>query len=287
MQKSKGGIIFNVINGILMTALVIVFIIPFWLVISGSLTANSVLQTDGISFAIHGFNFDGYKFLFSANDKFLRSIVFTFGLSMVVAVLSMALAGMAAYALSKKYFVGRKVFNWLIWTTGVFNGGMIPTYLLFRSIGWYDSIWVLILPSCASSYNILLLRNYLYSMPASLEEAAALDGANDWQIMTKVFMPLSYPMLFTIGLMSFVSRWNGWMDSMLYVRPNNENLWTAQYYLQKILSNSASLYGGDIDAPLLQLEHAAVVISALPLVCLSPFLQKYFVQGMTMGSVKG
>lgn len=286
-MKNKEEIIFHSINGLIMVTLAAIFIIPFWLIISGAFTSEAYLQANGISFFIHGFNFSGFKFLFAANDKFVRAIVFTLGISFFTAFLVVLTAGMCAYALSKKYLVGRKVFNWLIWATGVFNGGMIPTYLLFRALGWYDTVWVLILPMIANSYNILLLRNYFYGLPVSLEEAAALDGANDWQIMTKVFMPLSYPMLFTIGLMTFVGRWNGWMDSLLYARPNHESLWTLQYLLQKVLSNSSALFGGDPNAPLQQLENVAVVVAAMPLVCLSPLLQKYFQRGLTAGSVKG
>ena len=215
MGKNRGDRIFHAINAIIMIALVAVFILPFWLVFSGSVTGESYLQTQGVTFAIHGFNLDGFRLLFSANDKFLRSMIFTLAISFFSAFLVTFTAGICAYALSKKYLVGRKVFNWLIWTTGVFNGGMIPTYLLYRTLGWYDTVWVLILPLVANSYNILLLRNYFYSLPTTLEESASLDGANDWQIMRKIFMPLSYPMLFTIALMTFVGRWNGWMDALL------------------------------------------------------------------------
>ncbi len=287
MGKNRGDRIFHAINAIIMIALVAVFILPFWLVFSGSVTGESYLQTQGVTFAIHEFNLDGFRLLFSANDKFLRSMIFTLAISFFSAFLVTFTAGICAYALSKKYLVGRKVFNWLIWTTGVFNGGMIPTYLLYRTLGWYDTVWVLILPLVANSYNILLLRNYFYSLPTTLEESASLDGANDWQIMRKIFMPLSYPMLFTIALMTFVGRWNGWMDALLYTRPNNESLWTLQYLLQKILTNSSALFGGDPNAPLLQLENVAVIVTVIPLVCLSPILQKYFTKGLTMGAVKG
>lgn len=287
MGKNKGDIAFHTVNAIIMISLMAIFLIPFWLVISGSLTDESFLQTQGVSFIIHGLNFDGFRLLFSANDQFLRSMVFTLIISFATAFLATFTSGLCAYALSKKYLVGRKVFNWLIWTTGVFCGGMIPTYLLYRALGWYDTVWVLILPAVANNYNILLLRNYFYSLPTTLEESAALDGANDWQIMRKIFLPLSYPMLFTIALMTFVGRWNGWMDALLYTRPNNESLWTLQYLLQKILTNSSALFGGDPNAPLLQLENAAVVVTVMPLVCLSPILQKYFTKGLTMGAVKG
>ena len=169
---------------------------------------------------------------------------------------------------------------------------MIPTYLVIRAIGIYDTMWALVLPSVAGSYNMLLMRNYFYGIPASLEDAAKIDGAGDLQVLVKTYLPLSMPMMFTIGLMSFVGRWNGWMDSLLYLGANSENLWTIQYVLQQMLTDMQSLFGSTSStslttAPLLQIENAAIVITAIPLVLLSPLLQKFFTRGLTAGGEKG
>lgn len=291
-KVKKKDIAFGCANGAVMVLLSAMFIIPFLLIISASLTRNTYLQAEGVSLLIHGFNLEGYKYLFSMSDLFIRSIFFTLGLAFLVAALNMIVATLAAYALSKHYLVGRRFLSFVIFCAGMFNGGMIPTYLVIRGIGIYDTMWALVLPSVAGSYNMLLMRNYFYGIPASLEDAAKIDGAGDLQVLVKTYLPLSMPMMFTIGLMSFVGRWNGWMDSLLYLGANSENLWTIQYVLQQMLTDMQSLFGSTSStslttAPLLQIENAAIVITAIPLVLLSPLLQKFFTRGLTAGGEKG
>ena len=292
MAVKKKDRAFGCVNGCIMILLSAMFIIPFLLILSASVTRNSVLQANGVSLLIRGFNLEGYKYLFSMSDLFVRSIFFTLGLAFLVAALNILVATLAAYALSKKYLVGRRVISFVILCSGLFNGGMIPTYLVIRAIGIYDTMWALVLPSVAGSYNMLLMRNYFYGIPTSLEDAAKIDGAGDLQVLVKTYLPLSMPMMFTIGLMSFVGRWNGWMDSLLYLGANSENLWTIQYVLQQMLTDMQSLFGSTSStslttAPLLQIENAAIVITAIPLVLLSPLLQKFFTRGLTAGGEKG
>ncbi len=291
-MKKKKIYVFDVVNGIIMSLLVLVFIIPFWIILTASLSKNSELQVNGVSIFFQGFTFEGYRFLFGMSDIFLRSLGVSLLTSFVSSVLSVVVCTLAAYVLSKKYLVGRKFFNVFLMITMFFSGGTIPLYLVIRSVGIYDSVWALILPGVASTYSILLMRNYFYGLPAALEEAAQLDGASDLALLWHVFVPLSLPMMFTIGIMTFIGKWNEWLPSLLYLGATNKKLWTAQYVLRQMLRDMQSLYGssssGSIsNAPLISAKNAGIVAVVLPLIIVSPILHKYFSAGLTVGSVKG
>ena len=291
-MKKKKIYVFDVVNGIIMSLLVLVFIIPFWIILTASLSKNSELQVNGVSIFFQGFTFEGYRFLFGMSDIFLRSLGVSLLTSFVSSVLSVVVCTLAAYVLSKKYLVGRKFFNVFLMITMFFSGGTIPLYLVIRSVGIYDSVWALILPGVASTYSILLMRNYFYGLPAALEEAAQLDGASDLALLWHVFVPLSLPMMFTIGIMTFIGKWNEWLPSLLYLGATNKKLSTAQYVLRQMLRDMQSLYGssssGSIsNAPLISAKNAGIVAVVLPLIIVSPILHKYFSAGLTVGSVKG
>ena len=194
--------------------------------------------------------------------------------------------------LSKKYLVGRKFFTVIFMITMFFSGGTIPTYLLIRGIGIYDTIWALVLPGVVSTYNILLIRNYFYGLPDAMEEAAKIDGASDVDVLTKIFAPLSVPMMCAIGIMTFIGKWNEWLPSLLYLGATHKSLWTAQYVLRQMLRDMQTLFGNAaggsvVNAPLIAAKNAAIVVVVLPLIVMSPVLHKYFVKGFTAGSVKG
>ncbi len=288
MKKKKKIEVFDVVNGIILGLLVVIFLIPFWIIFTASLSENSKLVSQGVSIWFRGFSIEGYKYLFKISDVFLNSLGVSVLVSVGAAILSMAVGMLAAYALSRPYMVGRKVLNTIFVMSMFFNGGMIPTVLVVRGIGLYNTIWAHILPGTISVYQILLIRNYLASLPRSLDEAAALDGANDLQMLWHIFLPLSLPMIFTIGLMTFVGKWNAWLPSLLYFGTNNQKMWTAQYVLRKILSDINSLYGSSaIDVPIIATKNAGIVVIVLPLIIMSPILHKYFSKGLVAGAVKG
>lgn len=267
----------------------ILFIIPFWLIIVSSLSENSRLIANGISFWFQGFSFDGFTFLFEISDVFLHSIWVSVYTSAGTAVLSAAVCTLAAYVLSKKYLVGRKIFNVFFMLTMFFSGGAVPLFLVVRSVGIYNTSWALILPGVASAYNIMLIRNYFYGMPQSLEEAAQLDGASDLKVLVSVYLPLSMPIVATVFFTSFVNTWNAWLPSLMYVGAQNDKLWSVQYVLRQILTNMRSLVGSSAtgNIPTTSAQNAGIVIVVLPLILISPFLQRFFVNGVTAGSVKG
>lgn len=287
MTKKKINV-FDVCLAIFMTLLSFIFLIPFWIIAVASLSDNLKLITNGISLWFQGFSFAGYKLLFSMSDKFLRSLWISFITSATASFLAVFVCTACSYALSKKYLVGRKFFNGFLMVTMFFSGGTVPTYLVIRGIGLYNTIWSLILPGVASTYFILLVRNYFYGIPDSLEEAAQLDGASDIELLWYVYMPLSVPMMCTIGCMMFIQKWNAWLPSLLYLGASKEHLWTAQYVLRQMLHDMKTIVGADLsNAPTIAAQNAAIVVVVLPLIILSPVLHKYFSSGLTVGSVKG
>lgn len=283
---------FDCINDLLMVLICLACILPFWIIVVSSFSPNSILQRDGVSIFFRGFNLEGYKFLFSMSDMFLHSLWITFITAFTAALISVVCCTAAAYVLSKKYLRGRQFFNVFFMITMFFSGGTIPTYLVIRGIGIYDTIWALILPGAVSTYSILLMRNFFYGVPKELEEAAVVDGANDFQIFVRIYLPLAVPMMMTIGIMTFVGKWNDWLPSLLYVGSGNKSLWSAQYVLRQMLTDMQSIYGSGatgsiVDAPVIQAKNAATVLVTFPLILITPLLHKYYVKGLTDGSIKG
>lgn len=283
---------FDVINIVLMCILSLIFIVPFLMIVATSLSTNTELMQHGAGIIIRGFTLDGYKFLFQASDIFGRSILNSAIVSITSSVMSVFVCTLAGYALTVKSLPGRKFFNWFFMIPMFFGGGTIPTYLVIRGIGIYNTIWALILPGVANLYNLVLIRNFFYSVSPALSEAARIDGAGYGKIVFKIFMPLAVPMMLTIGLITFVSKWNDYMSSLLYLDVNNKALWSSQYVLQQMLTQIQSIFGNSIagssaTAPIMAAKNAGMVIVILPLMLLSPILQKYYVRGMMEGSVKG
>ena len=256
------------------------FIIPFWMMLTASFSDEMSLTLNGLGIWFQGFTTEAYVELFS-KGSLINSLGITLLVSLVTAILSVIVCTGAAYVLSRKTLAGRKFLSWYFMIPMFFSGGTVPLYLVIRNIGLYDSIWALILPSVANIYNIVLVRNYFYGLPDSLYEAAEIDGANEMQKLIQIYCPLAMPMMFTIGLISFVGRWNNWLDSLMYLGVKNEKLWMIQYVLRKILENNPQ------DPSPISVKNAAIVIVVLPLILISPILHKYFAKGVTAGSVKG
>lgn len=278
---------FDVVNVIIMIILTAVFLLPFWMIVATSLSSNGELLKHGAGIVIRGFTFEGYKFLFQMSDIFVRSLINSVVVSFVSSILAVFVCTLAAYALSVKSLPGRKILNVFFMIPMFFGGGTIPTYLVIRGIGIYNTIWALILPEVAGSYYIVLMRNFFYSVSPALSEAARIDGAGYFTITRKIFMPLAVPMMLTIGLIHFVGKWNDYMSSILYLDTNNKQLWMSQYVLQQMLTQIGSVFSLSADAPVTAAKNAGMVIVILPLVAMSPILQKYYVRGLMEGAVKG
>lgn len=293
MKKYKSDRAFDIVNGLIIAILCVTFILPFWMMIISSFTEEISLRVNGYKLFPSAFSAAGYEYIFSSTDyNILRAIINSVIISVSGTVLSVAVSLITAYALSKKYVVGIKGINVFYIITMFFAGGTIPLYLVIRGIGLYDTIWALIIPSMFSLYHIILVRSYFYSLPAALEEAAMIDGANDFKILVSVFLPISVPMVLTIAFFMFVDRWNSWMDALLYLGQSekSKSLRPLQFVLKQILENSENSGGLDGSAaitPVLSAKSAAVVIAIAPLLAIFPIIQRYFVNGITIGAVKG
>ena len=293
MKKYKSDRAFDIVNGLIIAILCVTFILPFWMMIISSFTEEISLRVNGYKLFPSAFSAAGYEYIFSSSDyNILRAIINSVIISVSGTVLSVAVSLITAYALSKKYVVGIKGINVFYIITMFFAGGTIPLYLVIRGIGLYDTIWALIIPSMFSLYHIILVRSYFYSLPAALEEAAMIDGANDFKILVSVFLPISVPMVLTIAFFMFVDRWNSWMDALLYLGQSekSKSLRPLQFVLKQILENSENSGGLDGSAaitPVLSAKSAAVVIAIAPLLAIFPIFQRYFVNGITIGAVKG
>lgn len=282
--KVKG---FDIFNYSLMILLSIIFILPFWIIVVASFSNNSDLLKNGVSLWFQGFSIDGYKYLFTMSSQFGRSIFNSLIVSFSSSIISVFLCTTAAYALSRKQLVGRNFFNVMFMIPMFFGGGMIALFLVVKGINLYNTMWALILPCVMRIPSVLLVRNFFYTVPESLSEAAEIDGANEFQKMIKIYFPLAVPMMMTIGLIIFVDRWNNWLDTLLYFDSTKESSWTIQYVLRQLLTNASGSYGEDsTSVPILVARNSAIIITVVPLLILSPVLHKYYVKGMTAGAVK-
>lgn len=276
------------------TAFAVFALVPFILVLSASFTDEVALNRFGYQLWPREFSLDAYK-LAVKDGGIGQAYLITVFTTAAGTLSSMFLSCMAAYVMSVKSFRSRGALAMFIYFTMLFNGGLVPSYLLItKFLKLQNSIWVLLLPSLCNAWNILLLRNFFNSVPDSLREAAKVDGASDLRVLVQIILPVSLPAIATIGLFYALSYWNEWYKCLLYIDGNHSNLYTLQYLIQRILrqvnyaanlpAEAASLQGR---LPTYSFRMAAIMLAIGPIVLLYPFLQKYFVAGLTVGAVKG
>ena len=285
-----GELAFQVVLYVLLILLTLTFIIPFLLVIGTSFVSKEEIARRGFVFFPQVWNFAAYDMMLLQNTEVWRAYGVTFFRVVVGTLSSLLVTGTFAYAVSKKDLPGRTVLLVLSFITMIFYGGLIPTYLVVKSLGLIDSLWCFILPNLMSVWNMLILRNFFYSIPDSLEESALLDGATPPTIFFRIIVPLSMPAVATIGLFYAVDQWNNWFDAAIWI--NDVRKYPLQMVLRKYVLMS-STYDLKFDLatgakpPDMGIKSAIVVISTLPMLCIYPLIQKYFVKGVMIGSVKG
>jgi putative aldouronate transport system permease protein len=284
-RRAKGEITFECVNGFIMVLLSFTTLYPFLFLIFQSL-GNSA----SISFLPKEFETAAYATVFKNSyiwsgfrNTILRTVVGT--------VLSVLVTTSGAYALSKPWFPNRRLWTGFIVFTMFFSGGLIPSYLLMKGLGLYNSFWAMILPGLCSAYNLTIMRNFFMGIPNELEESAKIDGANDIQIMLRIVIPISLPIIATISLWNAVGHWNAWFDCMIYItEPRNQVL---QLILRHIVIEGTSQYmnfTGTMDTGTYTPEAvkaATTIVATLPILLAYPFIQKYFVKGVIVGSLKG
>lgn len=266
-------------------------IVPFIHLAAKSISSNTAVVAKQVFFWPVDITFDAYVSLFKDG-----SMVYSFGYSVVVTLiftlLGMIACTCAAYPLSKKRLKGRTLLTFLLMFPMYFSAGLIPGYLLMKDLNLLDTMWVLILPLIYSPYNMLIMKTYFQSsIPDSLEESAFLDGATNFQILFKIVMPLSKPIIATLSLFYAVGRWNSYADNMYYI--NSDSLKLIQYKLYQMVASATEAQTTSLSEAAAVtstpevLQAASVMFVTIPIICIYPFLQKYFVKGIMIGAVKG
>ena len=263
-------------------------LLPMINLLARSLSGSDFLIKHEVYLIPKGFNFEAYATVLK-DPKYLKAFVWTVILTVICTFLSLAMTTLCAYPLIFPALKGRKVINAFITITMFFNAGTIPNYLLMQKLNLLDNPLVLIVPGCLSVYNMIIMRSFFYGIPESLRESAEIDGATYFTVLMKIYLPLSKPVLATLALFYAVGRWNGYSDALMYMK--NKDFYPLQLLLYNILNNinqvEVSTQEG-FSTPGLQdsLKAAIVMFSTIPILCIYPFLQKYFIQGVTLGAVK-
>ncbi len=276
----------------------LLFIFPLLLVVAVSFSNEDVIQRYGYKLIPLQLDFHAYALVFKQPQQILDAYTITAFQSSLATLLGLLVMSSCAYALSRKYFAFRKAFVLFIFFTMLFGGGLIPSYILntqYLHLG--NSVWIYIFPALANAFYIIIFRTFFMDLPDALVESAKMDGASEFRIYFQIILPLSKPVLATIGLFMLLDRWNDWFTAMIYIRDNK--LFTLQYLLQKILleveflkSTMTMNVPADMNVNLYQLpsetlRFAMAVLAAGPLLFVFPFFQKYFSKGLTIGAVKG
>ena len=291
-DKSLSAKTFNVINGILMAIVIIITLYPLVYVLALSLSSSEYVQAGMVSIVPRGFNIEAYKQVF-ADNHFWKSYGNTIVYTVLGTALNLAFTSTMAFALSRRDLIGRKSLNMLVVFTMFFSGGLIPNFLLVKNLHIYNTIWAVLLPGAINTYNMIIVRTFMQQLPEEILESGRIDGANDLQLFSKIVLPLSKPSLATIGLYYAVDHWNAYFYPMLYLKDKSK--YPLQVLLKEMivdedlssLSQGAAEIVGNMQPTSDMLMGASIIIALIPILCVYPFVQKYFVQGVMIGSVKG
>jgi putative aldouronate transport system permease protein len=288
-DQGLADIIFHAVNYSFMIILCITTLYPFYFLMLSSFSLNDV-SVSGICLFPKEFTFGNFSRVF-ANPLIATGYRNTILRTVIGTALSVLVTFMLAYPLAKRRFPNRDIWTGIIVFTMFFSGGLIPSYLLVRSLGLIDSIWSLILPELVSAYNFVIVRNYIMAIPPSMEESAKMDGANDIIILFRIIMPICKPVLATIALWIAVGHWNAWFDSLLYMTKASGQV--VQLVMRRIVLEGSDaitqMIGQDTTQSVTPegLKGATIVVTMVPILALYPFIQKYFVKGVMVGSLKG
>ena len=281
---------------IILTAIILIIsltcLLPFVNVLALSLSSKSAILRGDVAFLPVEPNLTAYRAIF-ADKNMVRSLFFTVGITVAYTVLAMVMTVLMAYPLTKKRLRGRKFFNFLALFTMYFSGGTIPIYLNIKALGLLDTPWSLILPGMLSTYNMIILKSFFAALPKELEEAAVIDGANDFQVLLRIYLPLSMASLATLTLFYAVGKWNSFQDALYYI--TNKAYQPLQLKLYHIIKGSqavdiAAMEGGTTTVATSvseSIEPATIIFATLPILVVYPFVQRYFVKGVTIGAIKG
>lgn len=292
-MKNK-NLTYRIVLHIVFALLCIIIIFPLYLMISVSFSSESDIVNYGYAVWPRNFSLEAYQYVFKQPTALLKAYSTTIIYSVVGTFLSVLLMAMLAHTLSKKNLKGRNAISFAVYFTMLFSGGLVPTYILITEyLHLNDTIWVYILPCMISPWYTFMIRTFFQGLPDEISESAEIDGASEYTIFFRIILPLSKPVLATVALFTFLVRWNEWYTAMLYI--NDDNLVSLQYMLQRIMQNIAVLQSSQMQSKLIQMRDipaetvrmAMAILVAGPALVVFPFFQKYFVQGLTVGAIKG
>lgn len=293
MRNTKGEKIGSLVNGFILFLLILITVYPFWHVLMYSISDSQAASRGGLFFLPRKIDFIGYELVLQQPQIYI-AYWNTIARTVVGTLISMILTVTLAYPLSLPRMRGRNFLCLAIFFTMLFSGGMIPTYLLVSDLHMVNTFWALVVPGAVNAYNMFIMRNYFQSIPASLEEAARIDGANPIKVLFRIILPMSAPTLAAVGMFYGISNWNSYMDGVLYI--NGNDLQILQVYLRNLFSaaGSAAVLSGvqssSSDAGKVTeetLKMVTIAISVIPILVVYPYLQKYYTKGVTVGAVKG
>ncbi|MDR6550068.1 carbohydrate ABC transporter permease [Paenibacillus qinlingensis] len=289
VRRAKRGNIMDWLIYVMMVMVIVITLYPFVYVFSMSISAPQHVVSGSVWLFPKGFSIESYKRVFENEDiwvAYYNTIFYT----VVGTMLNLIFTILAAYPLSRRTFFARNWIMVIIVITMFFGGGLIPSFLLIKELGLYNTRWAILLPGLTSAFYIIITRSFLQSIPESLTESARIDGANDIRILLQIILPLSKPILAVLTLFYAVGHWNSYVPAMIYL--SNVNLQPMSLYLMKVLvqNNNSMLEGmsDQLDRALfaIQLKYAIIIVSIVPILIVYPFLQRYFVKGVMIGSLK-
>lgn len=292
---SKDRVVFNIIAYVILGILAVCCLLPFLLVLSGSFSDQTSILTHGYQLIPETFSLDAYTTLFKIPGELLRAYAVTIFVTFTGTFLGLFLTSMAAYVLSSKSFRYRNQVSFFFYFTSIFGGGLVPWYIFnTKYLHFHNNIISLILPILVNVTYLLILKSYMSSIPDALYESAKLDGANDFTIYLHIALPLCKAGLATVGLFIALNYWNDWYNAMLFLDEGRSDLYPLQYFLNNILTKAQAISAAAArsglpmsEVPSEPMKLAMTVVATGPIILLYPFLQKYFVKGVTIGAVKG
>lgn len=298
VKHGRDVLALNIIAYTFCGLMALICLVPFLMILAGSFSSEAAILKNGFSLFPQDFSLEAYKTVFHEPMVVLRAYATTICLTIVGTLLGLALQTMTAYVLARKEFEWRNVFSFFFYFTTLFSGGLVPYYLLIRqTLHLADSYLALLLPLLFSVYNLLIMKSYILGIPESLIDAAKIDGCGEFRTLVQVVLPLIKPALATVGLFIALAYWNDWYNAMLYIK--SEEKYPLQYFLYQQINNiegykkliaNGTVSGAIVNSvslPTQTLKMALTIVVTGPIVLAYPFVQKYFVQGITIGAVKG
>jgi putative aldouronate transport system permease protein len=293
MHKSFDKIIFNIFSYFIVTLITLTCCLPFIMLISGSFSSEKLVMAEGYGLFPKGFTLYAYDVIFKDPNQLFRSYIITICITVIGTLLGLFLTAMTAYVINRKDFKWRNQFTFFFYFTTLFNGGMVSFYIIMiRYFHFKNNFLALVIPLLLSAFYILIMRNFMKSVPDAITESAKVDGAGDFRIFWQLILPLMKPALASIGMFIALGYWNDWYHAMLFIE--DQKMFSLQYLLYRMLSNiqflkylTSQSNVPSIDLPQETIKLAMTVVAIGPIVMLYPFVQRFFIKGVVIGAVKG